>query len=186
VRIGWPRAPREVRDETRPELRLRHRDNPEQLVLPDVITFSAGRLRIGSHPPFMDTYVGNRDFAALPFLDIRGEDEAVRDLSRHAACVWRDASSGDCYVQLGWPGPGELIRPRGQARILRQGRPQDAVTQPFRLTHRDVVRLCAAVEYVFVELSPLRDRVTPERTKLAAFEASSALTAPTGPLGLRD
>ena len=94
----------------------------------------------------MDAHVGHHEFSRLPFLDIRGDDEAARDLSRHAACVWRDASSSDCYVQLGWPGPGELIRPRGQARVLRQGRPQDALTQPFRLTHRDVLRLTAALE----------------------------------------
>jgi hypothetical protein len=160
-----------AREDVRPELRLRLGDHSEQLVVPDAIAFRTSRLRIGSHPPFMDGYVGHPDFTRLPYLDIRGEDEAVRDLSRHAACLWRDAASGGgYYVQLGWPGPGELIRPRGQTRLLRLGRPQDAVTQPFRLAHRDVLRLSPTIEYVFLEVGPLRDRLTPDRNKMAVFE----------------
>jgi hypothetical protein len=184
VRISWRRSRREDPADVHPLLKLRL--NPDRLVVPEAIAFSSRRLRIGSHPPFMDNHVGHADFTGLRFLDIRGDDEAVRDLSRHAACVWRDASSSDCYVQLGWPGPGELIRPRGQARVLRQGRPQDAVTQPFRLSHRDVLRLTATIEYVFLEVGPLRDRVTPDRNKLAAFEASTTAHAAGSKLGLLD
>jgi hypothetical protein len=185
VRIGWRRSPSVVPDDIRPLLKLRLRlgDNPEQLVVPDAITFRTTSLRIGAHPPFMDTYVGHRDFSRLPFLDIRGDDEAVRDLSRHVACLWRDASSGDCFVQLGWPGPGEPIRPRAHARVLRQGRPQDAVTQPFRLMHRDVLRLSPAVEYVFLEVGPLRNRVTPERNKMGVLEMSTVSSSAASKLG---
>jgi hypothetical protein len=166
VRIGWRRSPGVVREDVRPELRLRLGSNPEQLVVPDVIAFRTTRLRIGAHPPFMDSHVGHAEFTRLPFLDIRGEDEAVRDLSRHVACLWRDVASSGYYVQLGWPGPGELIRPRAHARVLRQGRPQDAV----RLTHRDVLHLSPAVEYIFLEVGQLRNRVTPERNKMAVLD----------------
>jgi hypothetical protein len=104
--------------EAQPALHLRtHADDVH--VLPDVIRFPpAGRkLRVGYHPPLMDRHVGRPEFERLPFVDVRGDAPATRELSRHAACLWRDAS-GDCYVQLGWPGPGESIRPRNQTRLI--------------------------------------------------------------------
>ncbi|HEY1296342.1 MAG TPA: hypothetical protein VGJ60_24960 [Chloroflexota bacterium] len=159
----------------RPALRLRARE--DALVVPEIIEFPpAGKLRIGYHPPYMDRHVGRADFSRLPFVDIRGNSLAVRDLSRHAACIWRDASGG-CYVQLGWPGPGESVQPRAQSRVLRFGRQHDAASRPLRLEHRDVLRLGASVEYVFVELADLLDRTTPEQKKLEQFEASIARAA---------
>jgi hypothetical protein len=158
----------------RPALRLRARD--DVFVIPEVIEFptaSGVKLRIGYHPPYMDRRVGRGDFSRLPFVDIRGNAQAVRDVSRHAACIWRDAS-GACFVQLGWPGPGESVLPRGQSRVLRFGRQHDAASQPLRLEHRDVLRLGACVEYVFLELADLLDRTTPEQTKRDAFETSVA------------
>ena len=89
-------------------------------IAPEVIDFLArGKLRIGYHPPFMDSHVGMPEFERLPFQDIRGDDELVKDLSRHAGCIWREAESGDCFVQLGWPGPGPPIWPRPQAQARR-------------------------------------------------------------------
>ncbi|HET6315818.1 MAG TPA: hypothetical protein VFG86_05125 [Chloroflexota bacterium] len=159
--------------QTLPALQLRvHEDDVH--VLPQVIQFPAsGRLRIGYHPPLMNRHVGRAEFERLPFVDIRGDAAAVRELSRHAACIWRDAD-GECFVQLGWPGPGEPIRPRNQARVLRFGRPHDAASQPFRLAHRDVLRLSSHVEYVFLEVEAVRDRPTPEQKKIEAFESGAA------------
>jgi hypothetical protein len=117
----------------------------------------------------MDNQVGNRDFARLPYQDIRGDEDAVKDLSRHAACIWRDARTNDCYVQVGWPGPGEPISARPQTQVFHFGRPQDAASQPFRLSHHDVVRLSNGVEFVFNQVG-LRDKATPESKKLSPFE----------------
>jgi hypothetical protein len=154
-----------------PALRLHARE--DVFVLPEVIEFPvSGKLRIGAHPPFMDRHVGRADFSRLPVVDIRGNAQSVRDVSRHAACIWRDAS-GACFVQLGWPGPGEPVLPRSQCRVLRFGRQHDAASHPLRLEHRDVLRLGAGVEYVFLELAELLDRTTPEQKKLDAFEAMS-------------
>jgi hypothetical protein len=157
-----------------PILRLRTlRDDLH--VVPETIEFPrASRLRIGYHPPLMDRHVGNPEFLALPHVDIRGNASAVRELSRHTACIWRDAVSGECYVQLGWPGPGEPIRPRGQTRLLRLGRAHDAASQPFRLAHLDVLRLAAGIEYVFLEVDALRDRTTPEERKIEALERTAS------------
>ena len=156
--------------EPQPVLLLRVRDNAH--VVPEVIEFPrSGKLRIGLHPAFMDRRVGHADFSRLPYVDIRGDIEAVRELSRHAACIWRD-ESGACFVQLGWPGPGEPVRVRAQTRLLRFGRQHDAASQAVRLAHRDVLRLCGAIEYVFLELADLEDRTTPEQKKIEAFEAS--------------
>jgi len=159
-------------DTVMPRFRLREvRD--DLFVTPDVIEVPrSGRLRLGYHPPFMDRHVGSSEFRDLPYVDIRGNAAAVRELSRHAGCIWRDPASGDCYVQLGWPGPGELIRPRSQCRVLRLGRPHDAATQPFRLAHGDVLRLASGVEYAFHEVDQRRDRTTPEQRKIEALENS--------------
>ena len=74
-------------------------------VAPEVLHFpDRGKLRVGYHPPYMDNGVGTREFAKLPYQDVRGDDDAVRDLSRHVACIWRDPRTNDCYIQLGWPG----------------------------------------------------------------------------------
>lgn len=167
----WRERPRGL-PEPQPVLLLRIHDNAH--VVPEVIEFPrSGKLRIGLHPPLMDRRVGHAEFSRLPFVDIRGDVEAVRELSRQAACIWRD-ESGACLVQFGWPGPGEAVRVRAQTRLLRFGRQQDAASQPFRLAHRDVVRLCGAIEYVFLELAELEDRTTPEQKKIEAFEASMA------------
>lgn len=155
-----------------PTLRL----NPlaGRYVAPEVIEFPLkGKLRIGYHPPFMDNQVGNRDFARLPYQDVRGDDDAVKDLSRHAACIWRDPRTNDCYIQLGWPGPGESIKVRPQTQVFHFGRPQDATLAPFRLSHHDVVRLSTGIEFVFNQVG-LRDKPTPESRKLEPFEPRSA------------
>jgi hypothetical protein len=154
-----------------PTLRL----NPlaGRYVAPEVIEFpTRGKLRIGYHPPFMDNQVGNRDFARLPFQDVRGDEEAVKDLSRHAACIWRDPKTNDCYIQLGWSGPGEPIKVRPQTQVFHFGRPQDAATTPFRLSHHDVIRLSTGIEFVFNQVG-LRDKATPESKKLGPFELRS-------------
>jgi hypothetical protein len=142
-------------------------------VAPDVLEFpSRGKLRIGYHPPYMDNTVGSRVFSRLPYQDIRGDDDAVKDLSRHAACIWRDAKTNDCYIQLGWPGPGERLEPRPQTQVFHFGRPQDATAEPFRLAHHDIVRLATGVEFVFNQVG-LRDKPTPESKKLSPFEVRS-------------
>jgi hypothetical protein len=151
-----------------PTLRL----NPlaGRYVAPELIEFPPkGKLRIGYHPPFMDNQVGNREFARLPYQDVRGDEDAVKDLSRHAACIWRDPKTNDCYIQLGWPGPGEAITARPQTQVFHFGRPQDASSAPFRLSHHDVVRLSTGVEFVFHQVG-LRDKPTPESKKLGPFE----------------
>ncbi|MBV9547733.1 MAG: hypothetical protein JOY61_25445 [Chloroflexi bacterium] len=167
------RTPPVVVDEFEPALFLRTTD-PDAHVLPKVIRFRArGKLRLGYKPAFMDDHVGHAEFRALPAVDIRGDQTSVRELSRQAACIWRDPTSGGFYVQLGWPGPGEPIRPRTQTRVLRSGRPHDAASQPFRLIHGDVLRLSSQVEYVFREVEAQRDRPTPEQKKIEAFESSA-------------
>jgi hypothetical protein len=143
-------------------------------VAPDVIEFPVrGKLRIGYHAPYMDNQVGSREFSRLPYQDIRGDEEAVKDLSRHAACIWRDPRTNDCYIQLGWSGPGEPLRPKPQSQVFHFGRPQDASSAPFRLAHHDVVRLGTGVEFVFNQVG-LRDKATPESKKLSPFEQRSA------------
>lgn len=140
-----------------PTLRL----NPlsGRFVAPDVIEFpSRGKLRLGYHPPFMDNQVGSRDFARLPYQDIRGGHDAVTGLSRHAACIWRDTRTNDCYIQVGWPGPGEPIGARPQTQVFHLGRPQDAVSRPFRLSHHDLVRLSTGVEFVFNQVGVRESR----------------------------
>ena len=172
LRRRRPRARPTAAAESLAELRLRALDGGEAFVQPSVILIPGRgqpKLRLGAHPPFMDGFVGHPEFQRLPFQDIRGDDETIRDLSRHAACVWRD-ERGACYIQLGWPGPGEVIRPRSQARVLHLGRPQDATSRPLRLAHRDVVRLASSVEYVFCEAGPVQDRPTPERKKVEVLE----------------
>ena len=163
-----------------PTLRL----NPlaGRYVAPEIIEFPArGKLRVGYHPPFMDNQVGSRDFARLPYQDIRGDEDAVKDLSRHAACIWRDARTNECYIQLGWNGAGQAVRPRPQSQVFHFGRPQDATSAPFRLAHHDVVRLSTGVEFVFNQVG-LRDKATPESKKLSPLE-----TRPPGPrLALRE
>jgi hypothetical protein len=145
---------------------------------PSVIEFPPrGKLRIGYHPPFKDNDVGSREFASLPHCDIRGDDEAVKELSRHVACIWRDEKTNDCYIHLGWAGPGEPIRPKAQTQVLHFGRPQDATSEPFRLAHRDVVRLAPRVEYVFTQVG-LRDKPTPERKKTESFSPTSTAATP--------
>jgi hypothetical protein len=164
-------------DQFAPILHLRTAES-DMHVLPRSIAFpGSGKLRIGYHPAFMDGHVGNPEFGRLPAVDVRGDQSSARELSRHAACIWRDPETGSCFVQLGWPGPGEPIRPRTQSRVLRLGRPHDAASQPFRLAHGDVLRLSSRVEYVFLEIEALRDRPTPEQKKIEAFETSAA-TAP--------
>jgi hypothetical protein len=148
-----------------PTLRL----NPlaSRFAAPEVIQFPArGRLRIGYHPPLMDNQVGSREFARLPYQDIRGDEDAVKDLSRHAACIWRDPRTNDCYIQLGWSGSGDPIEPRPQTQVFHFGRPQDASSTPFRLAHYDVVRLSTGIEFVFHQVG-VRDKPTPESKKVA-------------------
>jgi hypothetical protein len=172
LRAGLPiRGPTVTTREFPPTLRL----NPlaGRFLAPDVIEFPArGKLRIGYHPPFMDNQVGSRDFARLPHQDIRGDEDAVRDLSRHAACIWRDPRTNDCYIQLGWSGGGERVEPRPQSQVFHFGRPQDATTAPFRLAHHDVVRLSSGVEFVFHQVG-LRDKATPESKKASPLELRS-------------
>jgi hypothetical protein len=159
-----------ARNEFPPVLSLKPRSGG--FLAPEVIEFPArGKLRIGYHPPYMDNHVGTPEFQRLPFQDIRGDDEAIKDLSRHAACVWRDPETNDCFIQLGWPAPGEPVRPKAQAQVLHFGKPQDATNQAFRLSHQDVVRLASSVEYVFNQLG-LRDKPTPERKKIDAFAST--------------
>jgi len=159
------------RDEFPPLLRLRER--PGAYVAPDVIDFpKRGKLRIGYHPPFMDNHVGAPEFQRLPFRDIRGDDELVGDLSRHAGCIWREPETNDCFVQLGWPGPGQQVFPKPQAQVLHFGKPQDATSAPYRLVHQDVIHLSARVEYVFNQLL-LRDKLTPERAKPEPAESAA-------------
>lgn len=164
-----------VVDEFAPALYVRTND-PDAHVLPELILFPADgqKARIGAHPAYMDQHVGDASFARLAAVDVRGDQASVREVSRHAACIWREPHSGACFVQLGWPGPGEPIRPRTQTRVLRLGRPHDAASQPFRLTHGDVLRLSSRLEYVFREVDPLRDRPTPEQKKIEAFESSTS------------
>jgi hypothetical protein len=165
------RAPAVRTTDFPPSLRL----NPlaGRLVAPEVIEFPArGKLRIGYHPPFMDNHVGRREFSRLPHQDVRGDEEAVKDLSRHAACIWRDPKTNDCFIQLGWPGPGEVIRARPQTQVFHFGRPQDAASVAFRLSHHDVVRLSAGVEFVFNQVG-LRDKPTPESRKLGPYEVQT-------------
>jgi hypothetical protein len=51
-------------------------------VAPETIEFpTRGKLRIGYHPPYMDNTVGSRAFSRLPYQDIHGDEEAVKDLS---------------------------------------------------------------------------------------------------------
>jgi hypothetical protein len=143
-------------------------------VAPEMIHFpTQGKLRIGYHPPYMDNQVGSREFSKLPYQDIRGDEEAVKDISRHVACIWRDPKTNDCYIQLGWPGPGEPLKPKQQSQVFHFGRPQDATSEPFRLAHHDVLRLGTGVEFVFYQVG-LRDKATPEGKKLSPFESRSA------------
>jgi hypothetical protein len=143
-------------------------------VAPEMIEFpSRGKLRIGYHPPYMDNTVASRAFSRLPYQDIRGDEGAVKDLSRHAACIWRDSKTNDCYIQLGWPGPGETLEPKPQSQVFHFGRPQDATTAPFRLAHHDIVRLANGVEFVFNQVG-LRDKATPESKKLSPFDVRPA------------
>jgi hypothetical protein len=63
--------------------------------------------------------------------------------------------------------------------VLHFGKPQDATSKAYRLFHQDVIRLSSRVEYVFNQLA-LRDKPTPERTKVDAFtsdEPDSSLSA---------
>jgi len=139
-------------------------------VAPEVLHFpTRGKLRIGYHPPYMDNHVGSREFSRLPFQDIRGDEDTVADLSRHVGCLWREPKTNDCYVQLGWPGPGEAVVPKPQSQVFHLGRPQDATSRPFRLAHHDVLRLATGVEFVFYQVG-LRDKPTPEGKKLETFE----------------
>jgi hypothetical protein len=163
------------RNEFPPVLRLKPK--PGSSIAPEVIEFPArGKLRIGYHPPYMDNHVGTPAFQSLAYQDIRGDEELVKDLSRHAACIWRDPETNDCYIQLGWPAPGEPVRPKAQAQVLHFGKPQDATNQAFRLSHQDVIRLASSVEYVFNQLG-LRDKPTPERKKIDAFASSPGGTS---------
>ena len=181
--IGPRSTPSEPHNPALPALHLRTRRDDVHVV-PDVIRFpSTGKLRIGYHPPFMDRHVGQADFTRLAFVDVRGDAAAARDLSRHAACIWRDPG-GECFIQVGWPGPGEPIRPRTQTRVLRFGRAQDATSQPFRLAHRDVLRLSSTIQYVFLEVEPIHDRPTPEQKKIDAFESSTLAPSSSSKLSL--
>jgi hypothetical protein len=139
-------------------------------VAPELIVFpTRGKLRVGYHPPYMDNHVGSREFSKLPYQDVRGDDDAVKDLSRHVACIWRDARTNDCYVQLGWPGPGEPLTPKAQTQVFHFGRLQDATSEPFRLAHHDIVRMASGIEFVFYQVG-LRDKATPESKKLSPFQ----------------
>jgi len=155
-----------------PSLRLNQLGG--RYVAPEVLTFPArGKLRIGYHPPYMDNQVGSREFARLPFQDVRGDEDAVKDLSRHVGCLWREPATNDCFVQLGWPGPGEPLAPKPQSQVFHLGRPQDATSVPFRLAHHDVLRLASGVEYVFYQVG-LRDKATPESKKLNPLDGRGA------------
>src|SRR5579859_918750 len=146
-------------------------------VAPDVIEFpTRGKLRLGYHPPYMDNYVGSREFAVLPYRDIRGDSDAVNDLSRHAAVIWRDGKTNDCFIQLGWTGSGETVKPKAQSQVFHLGRPQDATSAPFRLMHHDVVRLGTQVEFVFSQVG-LADKSTPETRKVSPFDLRTAAPA---------
>jgi hypothetical protein len=171
LRRGFVASGGAVTTEFPPMLRLNRVGDRSRFVAPELIVFPArGKLRIGYHPPYMDNTVGSREFSKLPYQDIRGDEDAVKDLSRHAACIWRDPKTNDCYIQLGWPGrPGEPIKPKPQSGVLHFGRPQSAATQPFRLAHHDVVRLASGVEYLFSQVG-LRDKATPESKKASPFE----------------
>ena len=161
VRVDtWARGASLLRREFPPTLRLNTLAG--RYVAPEVIEFPArGKLRIGLHPPLMDDLVGNRDFTRLPYKDIRGDQDVVKELGHHAACIWRDPRTNDCYIQLGWDGPGDRIEPRPQSRVFHFGRPQEATTSAFRLAHHDVVRLSTGVEFVFNQVG-LRDKPAPE------------------------
>jgi hypothetical protein len=154
-----------------PALRLKQQGT--NFIAPDVIAFPArGKLRIGYHPPYVDKDVGSRDFARLPHQDIRGAEDAIEDLSRHVACIWRDDKTNDCYIQLGWPGPGRKIQPRPQSAVYhfnRFNKPEEATATPYRLVHNDVVRLGTGIEFVFTQVG-LRDRPTQDSKKLSPFE----------------
>jgi hypothetical protein len=143
-------------------------------VAPEILVFpTRGKLRVGYHPPYMDNQVGSREFSKLPYQDVRGDDDAVKDLSRHVACIWRDPRTNDCYIQLGWPGPGEPLVPKPQTQVFHFGRPQDAVSEPFRLAHHDIVRMAGGIEFVFYQVG-LRDKATPESKKLSPFPGRPA------------
>jgi hypothetical protein len=153
---------------------LRLKAVPGADVRPDTIEFlpPGRKLRIGYHPPHMDNVVGHPEFARLSHQDIRGDPEAEKGISRHVACIWRDRETNDCYIQLGWPGPGEPIRPREQTQVLdAYGRPQDATSQPYRLKLNNVVRLSSSVEYVFKQFL-LSDKTTEVEKKISAFNDS--------------
>ncbi|HEX2037507.1 MAG TPA: hypothetical protein VHS99_25300, partial [Chloroflexota bacterium] len=153
---------------------LHLRPIPEAILKPEVIEFPAPgkKLRIGYHPPHMDNVVGHVEFARLPYQDIRGDPEIEKGISRHVASIWRDKATNDCYIQLGWPGPGEPIRPREQTQVLDSyGRPQDATSQPYRLKLNNVVRLSSSVEYVFKQFL-LSDKTTEVEKKISAFSDS--------------
>ncbi len=151
-----------------PSLRLNQLGG--RYVAPEVLHFPArGKLRVGYHPPYMDNHVGSREFGRLPFQDVRGDEDAVKDLSRHVGCIWRDPTTNDCYVQLGWPGPGEPLAPKPQSQVFHLGRPHDATSRPFRLAHHDVLRLASGIEFVFYQVG-LRDKATPETKKLSPFQ----------------
>jgi hypothetical protein len=173
LRVGQSaRGPAVSTREFPPSLRL----NPlsGSYLAPEVIEFPArGKLRIGYHPPFMDNQVGSREFARLPYQDIRGDEDVVRDLSRHAACIWRDPRTNNCYIQLGWAGAGEHVEPRPQTQVFHLGRPQNATSAPFRLAHHDAVRLGDRVEFMFHQVG-LRDKATPESKKASPLEPRSA------------
>lgn len=173
-RLGF--APLGGMTEFPPSLRLNQLGG--RYVAPEVLHFPArGKLRVGYHPPYMDNQVGSREFSRLPFQDVRGDEDAVKDLSRHVGCLWREPTTNDCYVQLGWPGPGEALAPKPQSQVFHLGRPQDATSTPFRLAHHDVLRLASGVEYVFYQVG-LRDKPTPESKKLGSFEGRT-LSPPT-------
>jgi hypothetical protein len=184
-RLGRPRVAPPKADEQQAQAALHLRLRGDDVhVVPAVIRFPAlGKVRVGYHPPFMDRHVGRTEFSRLAFVDVRGDAAAAHELSRHAACIWREPS-GDCFVQIGWPGPGEPIRSRNQTRLLRFGRAHDATSQPFKLAHRDVLRLSSSVEYVFLEVEPVRDRPTPEQKKIEAFQSSSMAPSSNAKLSL--
>jgi hypothetical protein len=173
LRSGAPRFPaRGPVNGFSPFLRLKA--VPGADVRPETIEFlpPGRKLRIGYHPPHMDNVVGHPEFARLPHQDIRGDPEAEKGISRHVACIWRDRETNDCYVQLGWPGPGEPIRPREQTQVLdAYGRPQDATSQPYRLKLNNVVRLSSSVEYVFKQFL-LSDKTPEVEKKISAFNDS--------------
>ena len=141
-------------------------------VAPDVVNFpTTGKLRIGDHPPYMDNHVGSREFAKLPYQD-RGDEEAVKDLSRYVACIWRDPKTNDCYIQLGWPGLRVELKPKQQSQVFHFGHRR--MPRPNRSARaHDVVRLASGVEFVFNQVG-LRDKATPESKKLSPFEGRSA------------